>query len=143
MNFPRSRLTWQELEKLEPDGLCKMACVCSYLRDMCLSDHLWEDHMKKRWGRVIGDVAYKEWQSHIASKKQSNYFLDGENRRGLLGYLCKLWPVILLKSSSITYGDSKKIKLSSQPPIDSIVSCYRALQTGKFWFPAQVFNREV
>lgn len=130
------------LEKLEPDGLCKMACVCSYLRDMCLSDHLWEDHMKKRWGRVIGDVAYKEWQSHIASKKQSNYFLDGENRRGLLGYLCKLWPVILLKSSSITYGDSKKIKLSSQPPIDSIVSCYRALQTGKFWFPAQVFNRE-
>ncbi|CAI9271091.1 unnamed protein product [Lactuca saligna] len=91
------------LEKLEPDGLCKMACVCSYLRDMCLSDHLWEDHMKKRWGRVIGDVAYKEWQLHIASKKQSNYFLDGENRK---------------------------------------VSCYRALQTGKFWFPAQVFNRE-
>lgn len=127
------------LEKLEPDSLCKMACVCSYLKDMCLSDHLWEDHMKKRWGRVVGDVAYKEWRLHIACKKQSNYFLDGEKGRGLIGYFCKLWNV-----NSINHDDnnSKKMKVSFQAPIDSIVSCYRALETGKFWFPAQVFNRE-
>ncbi|KAK9062720.1 hypothetical protein SSX86_019909 [Deinandra increscens subsp. villosa] len=107
------------LEKLEPAGLCKMACVCTYLRDMCLSDHLWESHMKKRWGRVIGHAAYKERQLHISTKKESNYFLVGGKGR-----------------------DSKKMKISSQPSIDSVVSCYRALETGKFWFPAQVFNRE-
>ncbi|KVI07979.1 F-box protein At2g32560-like isoform X1 [Cynara cardunculus var. scolymus] len=132
------------LERLEPDGLCKMACVCTYLKDMCLSDHLWEGHMKKRWGRIIGSTAYKEWQLHIASRKESNCFLAGEKGRGLLmGYLSKLWPVMLVRSSSSNHGDSKKMKISSpQPPIDSIVSCYRALETGKFWFPAQIFNRE-
>ncbi|KAI3747578.1 hypothetical protein L6452_10082 [Arctium lappa] len=31
---------------------------------------------------------------------------------------------------------------SPQSPIDSIVSCYRALEIGKFWFPAQIFNCE-
>ncbi|KAL4578612.1 hypothetical protein LXL04_014738 [Taraxacum kok-saghyz] len=131
------------LEKLQPDGLCKMACVSSFLRDICLSDYLWEDHMKKRWGRLIGDVAYREWQLYIASKKQSSYFRDGEKGRGLMGYLCKLWPVMLVGSSnSIVNGESKKVKDSSLTPVDSIVSCYRALETGKFWFPAQVFNRE-
>ncbi|XP_071705525.1 F-box protein At2g32560-like [Rutidosis leptorrhynchoides] len=139
------------LEKLQPDGLCKMSCVCTYLRDMCLSDHLWEAHMSKRWGSIIGSAAKKEWLLHIASKKESsNYFCDGENGRGLLlGCLSKLWPVMLIRSTSICYDvdhdnddDGKKIKISSQPSIDSIVSCYRALETGKFQFPAQVFNRE-
>lgn len=135
------------LERLEPDGLCKMACVCTYLRDMCLSDHLWENHMKKRWGRIIGQAAYKQWHLHISTKKESSYFLAGDKGRGLLiGYLSKLWPIMLIRpklTSFDDHDDSKMMNLSSQLPIDSIVSCYRALETGKFWFPAQVFNREV
>ncbi|KAK1437940.1 hypothetical protein QVD17_03740 [Tagetes erecta] len=134
------------LERLEPDGLCKMACVCTYLRDMCLSDHLWETHMKKRWGRIIGQAAYKEWHLHISTKKESSYFLAGDKLgRGLLmGYLSKLSPIMLIRPKSTTYDDdySKKMNVSSHLPIDSFVSCYRALETGKFWFPAQVFNRE-
>ncbi|KAI3795869.1 hypothetical protein L1987_38529 [Smallanthus sonchifolius] len=129
------------LVRLEPSGLCKMACVCTYLRDMCLSDHLWETHMKRRWGRVMGHAAYKEWQLHISTKKESNYFLAGDKGRGLLmGYLSKLWPMMLIYNDG--HDDSKKMKILSQPSIDSIVSCYHALETGKFWFPAQVFNRE-
>ena len=133
------------LERLEPDGLCKMACVSTYLKDMCLSDHLWEGHMKKRWGRIIGSAAYKEWQLHIASRNESNYFLGGEKGKSILmGYLSKLWPLMLLGSNSTNHGDCKKMKsCSPQPPVDSIVACYRALETGQFWFPAQVFNREV
>lgn len=42
------------LERLRPDGLCSMAGVCSALRDRCTSDRLWERHMKRKWGRVIG-----------------------------------------------------------------------------------------
>ncbi|KAL8246166.1 hypothetical protein R6Q59_007382 [Mikania micrantha] len=137
------------LERLEPSGLCRMACVCTYLRDMCLSDHLWDTHMKKRWGRIIGHAAYKEWQLHISTKKESNYFLASDKRRGfLMSYLSKLCPIMLIRPNSTGYDDDhhhddiNNIKISSQPYIDSIVSCYRALETGKFWFPAQVFNRE-
>lgn len=41
------------LGRLPPDGLCNMAGVCSSLRDRCRSDHLWERHMKEKWGRVL------------------------------------------------------------------------------------------
>ncbi|KAF5779031.1 putative F-box domain-containing protein [Helianthus annuus] len=117
------------LEKLEPVDLCKMACVSSQLRDMCSSEYLWKQHMKRKWGRVFGFVAKKEWLLHVASQKN---ILDGAERRG---FLSKLWPVMLFKSS-----DERK---SSQPrDTCSAVSCYRALETGRFWFPAQVFNRE-
>ncbi|KAL9993757.1 putative F-box domain-containing protein [Helianthus debilis subsp. tardiflorus] len=135
------------LERLEPAGLCNMACVCTYLKDMCLSDHLWENHMKKRWGRIIGHAAVKQWQLQIATKKkESNYFLSRDKGRGLLmGYLCKLWPPVMFirhASYAADDDDANKMESSSQPSVDSIVSCYRALETGKFWFPAQVFNRE-
>ncbi|KAK6149037.1 hypothetical protein DH2020_016562 [Rehmannia glutinosa] len=91
------------LEKLSPLELCSMAMVCSSLRERCKSDHLWEKHMKQKWGGVIGDVAYREWQSQLASKRAPKFLH------------CKT----------------------------QIMSLYLALETGKFWFPAQVFNREV
>lgn len=137
------------LERLDPDGLSMMSCVSTYLRDLCLTDHLWEPHMNKRWGRIISSAAYKQWE---LTKDHSNYFLPGCDKRStgsLIGYFSKLWPVMLLRSSFNYYDDDcghdnkMKMKISSYPSIDSIVSCYRALETGKFWFPAQVFNREV
>jgi len=38
------------LERLPTEGLCRMASVCSSLRERCISDHLWEKHMKKQMG---------------------------------------------------------------------------------------------
>ena len=138
------------LEKLEPADLSRMACVSTYLRDICLSDHLWKRHMKQKWGSIFGSAVQREWQMHIASQKKSrSCFLDGGKNQGvgfLMGYLSKLWPVMMFKANFNSYGNSdekKQMKISSQPPCDcSIVSCYRALETGNFWFPAQVFNRE-
>ncbi|KAI3707707.1 hypothetical protein L6452_26336 [Arctium lappa] len=136
------------LERLEPADLCRMACVSIYLRDICLSDHLWKNHMKHKWGAIFGFAAEREWQMHIASQEESNNcFLDSGKQRGfLMGYLSKLWHVMMFRASFNRYGSSderKQMNISSQPPIDcSIVSCYRALETGNFWFPAQVFNRE-
>ncbi|XP_071704614.1 F-box protein At2g32560-like [Rutidosis leptorrhynchoides] len=125
------------LEKLEPADLCKMACVSTYLRGMSMSDYHWKHHMKQKWGRIFGPAAKKEWQLYIASQKD---LLDSEEKRGFLrGYLSKLWPVMKLKSRSRSYNERK-----SFVPTDScsILSCYRALETAKFSFPAQVFNRE-
>ncbi|RZB47715.1 F-box protein [Glycine soja] len=58
------------LKLLSPMGLIRMPEVCTFFRDRCGSDPLWEVHMKKKWGGVIGDVAYKEWQRHITKAKE-------------------------------------------------------------------------
>lgn len=125
------------LEKLDPADLSRTACVSTYLKDICLTDYLWKRHMKQKWGRVIGCAAQKELELHIASLKD---FLDGGEKRWLLWvYLSKLWHVMMFK-----FGRSNEKRKCSRP-FDgySIVSCFRALETGTFWFPAQVFNREV
>ncbi|XP_073040561.1 F-box protein At2g32560-like [Primulina eburnea] len=125
------------LEKLPPEGLCKMACVCTYLRERCMSGHLWEKHMKNKWARIIGPAAYREWQWHIASRKGSVFFNQGKQKGGLMGYLAHLWPLALIRSSS-----SNVTKKKNLPQVDSIMSWYIALESGQFCFPAQVYNRE-
>ncbi|KAK4441408.1 F-box protein [Sesamum alatum] len=124
------------LEKLPPEGLCRMAGVCTSLRDWCTSDHLWERHMKNKWGRIVGPAAYREWQFHVVSGKSSIFF-NQDKQKGLMGYLIQLWPFALIRSSF-----SNISKKQSFPPVDSIMSWYLALESGKFWFPAQVYNRE-
>lgn len=124
------------LERLPPEGLCSMASVCSSLREKCTRKYLWERHMKEKWGRVIGPAAYREWQWHIASRNDSNFFNQAK-QRGLMTYLSQFWPISLVRSNS-----SSSFKKKFYPPIDSIMSWYLALESGKFWFPAQVYNRE-
>ncbi|XWS58997.1 hypothetical protein CRYUN_Cryun08bG0082400 [Craigia yunnanensis] len=126
------------LERFSPAGLCSMAVVCSSFRERCTSDHLWEKHMKQKWGKVIGGAVYREWQWHIASRKRPN--LSGPSKqKGFLVSLSNMWPfswfIPNLQSSS---NQQKK----SDFPADSIMSWYLSLETGKFWFPAQVYNRE-
>ncbi|GAV62138.1 F-box domain-containing protein [Cephalotus follicularis] len=123
------------LERLPPSGLCSMAGVCSSLRERCMSDHLWEKHMKEKWGRVIGSAAHREWQWHIASKK------DWSNRKqvkhnGLMRLLSLIRPLAWIRSK---VDDCSK---QSTLPVDSKMSWYLALERGRFWFPAQVYNRE-
>ncbi|KAJ4724471.1 F-box family protein [Melia azedarach] len=124
------------LEKLPPSGLCSMAGVCNSLRDRCMSDYLWERHMKQKWGRVIGPAAYREWQWHMASRKDSANLKQGKQR---------LWMKLLSLVRSFSWirpkvDDSSKQRNSM--PVDSIMSWYLALESGRFWFPAQVYNRE-
>ncbi|KAL8242255.1 hypothetical protein R6Q59_012557 [Mikania micrantha] len=117
------------LEKLDPVDLCKMACVSTYLRDTCLSDHLWKQHLNRKWGGIFGSAAHKEWLSHVASRKD---IIDRAERSS---FLSKLWPVMMLK-----FNEERK---RTQPlGTCSIVSCYKALETGKFWFPAQICNHK-
>ncbi|XP_057480622.1 F-box protein At2g26850 [Actinidia eriantha] len=124
------------LERLPPDGLCKMASVCTAMRDRCTCDRLWERHMKRKWDRVIGPAAFTEWQLHIVSRKDSG-FLERSQRRGLMRSLSRLWPLSLIVPNFENTGLRK-----SSLPVHSVMSCYLALETGKFWFPAQVYNRE-
>ncbi|XP_077241578.1 F-box protein At2g32560-like [Tasmannia lanceolata] len=124
------------LGRLSPAGLCNMGGVCRSLRDQCRSNHLWERHMKEKWGRVIGHVAYREWKRLISSRKESGV-LDGGKSKGLLSSLSCMWPLSQLRSKI-----NGSVKPRSSLPVDSIMSWYLSLESGKFWFPGQVYNRE-
>lgn len=128
------------LERLPPEGLCNMASVCSFLKEKCKSDYLWERHMKEKWGRVIGPAAYREWQWRIASRNDSSFFNQAK-QRGFMTYLSQFWPISLVSRSNSSISSIKK--KHTPPPVDSVMSWYLALESGKFWFPAQVYNREV
>lgn len=123
------------LEKLSPVGLCNMAGVCSSLRERCRSDYLWERHMGEKWGKVIGGMARRQWELYLASKKETS---DGRGGvRSWAGALACLWPLSMIKS--IRFDGKMR---SPSHPDESIMSWYLALEGGKFWFPAQVYNRE-
>lgn len=126
------------LEKLPPDALCSMAGVCSSLRERCISDHLWEKHMKRKWGKVIGQAAYREWQWHLASRAgESN--LKQNKQKSLIRLFSFGWSLSWIRSKVNDNNNTPRNFL----PVDSIMAWYLALETGRFWFPAQVYNREV
>uniref|UniRef100_A0A9I9D863 F-box domain-containing protein n=2 Tax=Cucumis melo TaxID=3656 RepID=A0A9I9D863_CUCME len=125
------------LEKLPPDALCSMAGVCSSLRERCISDHLWEKHMKRKWGKVIGQAAYREWQWHLASRAgESN--LKQNKQKSLIRLFSFGWSLSWIRSKVNDNNNTPRNFL----PVDSIMAWYLALETGRFWFPAQVYNRE-
>ncbi|KAK4485532.1 hypothetical protein RD792_008174 [Penstemon davidsonii] len=119
------------LEKLSPSGLCTIAKVCSSLRDRGRNDHFWEKHMKQKWGGVIGEAAYREWECFIDSKRE---FLNFRTQRRRFQFFPSFLYLLRNKSEMRV----KKCSLT----VNSVMSFYVALETGEFWFPAQVFNRE-
>ncbi|CAN1250148.1 F-box protein At2g32560 [Linum perenne] len=127
------------LERLPPAGLCNMASVCSSLKERCTSDYLWERHMKQKWGRVIGDAASREWKWYQASRKDYSGSSKQGKPKAFSSLVSLVWsfPWIKLKSDA-----SLKQRSSSLHVGDSTRSWYLALESGKFWFPAQVYNRE-
>ncbi|KAL4379535.1 hypothetical protein GQ457_02G040290 [Hibiscus cannabinus] len=130
------------LDRLSPAGLCAMAGVCSELRDRCTSDHFWEKHMKKKWGKVIGDAACREWQWHIASKMRQKNLLDSSNQQSLLGSFTKICPFLSRFSFKSRAENGENQLRKTGLPVDSIMTRFLSLETGEFWFPAQVYNRE-
>ncbi|KAE8683687.1 F-box protein [Hibiscus syriacus] len=124
------------IERLPPASLCNMAGVCSSLRSMCTADHFWEKHMRNKWGRIIGPAAYREWQWHVALRKDSSHLKQGRPK-GLMRILSMVRPSWWFKPKV----DDDRSEQSSLPD-DSIMSWFLALESGEFWFPAQVYNRE-
>jgi hypothetical protein len=112
------------------------------MRDKCRSDYLWEKHLKRKWIRVLSEGAYREWQWFVASKTR----LSVLNRRKMNGFLRVLnnlsgfcWVRSnLMRRRRRNVGET----LVSSLRFDSVMGLYIALESGKFWFPAQVYNRE-
>ncbi|KAJ8766788.1 hypothetical protein K2173_008342 [Erythroxylum novogranatense] len=124
------------LERLSPADLLSMAGVCTSMRERCMSDHLWEKHMKPRWGRVIAPAAYRELQWQLATRKDF-WSCKHNNQKGFMKLLSMFSPISWIRSK--INADSKQ---NSPLPVDSIRFWYVTLENGGFWFPAQVYNRE-
>lgn len=115
-------------QKLPPKELCRMGAVSTSLREKCISDHLWDPHMKSKWGRITRPVALdQEWQRHLAD---TNDQIPYKER---IMHKLSLWSGII----------ACNVTLSSPLPADSVLSRYIALENGTFWFPAQIYNRQV
>ncbi|KAL2326690.1 hypothetical protein Fmac_025748 [Flemingia macrophylla] len=142
-NSPMSLLDLPEstldliLKLLSPIDLCTMSKVCLSLRDRCQTDHFWENHTKEKWGRVIGDAVYKEWEWHVAIIGKEGNFLNQRttDQIGSLGSFTGLWPNLYLGS----YLEDRKV-LSGQRSVNFFMSLYFTLHSGIFWFPAQVYK---
>lgn len=126
------------LDRLSPAELCKMATVCSHLRDVCGDDHLWEKRMKQKWGKLMGDSARQEWHMHMAHRRKSEPSIPSQ-KRGLLSSYFGGWCLVLIRPKSEYKSKSRRSCL----PIGSIKAWYLSLESGKLWFPAQVYNRQV
>lgn len=125
------------LEKLPPEGLLSMSGVCTALRDRCRSDYFWDKHMKRKWDRVIGPSAYKVWQLCLSPRRDNGDSNQGK-QKGLLRLFSLVWPCSWA-GERINIGQDQTCSL---PYDSSVMSWYIALETGRFWFPAQVYNRE-
>lgn len=99
---------------------------------------MWGRHMKHKWGRILGPAAYREWQWFIACRRNSTTS-SGKKSQGLIKFIWHVWPLTWFTSR---FDKSNSNNDSNSPLVDTVMSWYLALESGKFWFPAQVYNRE-
>ncbi|KAL6614310.1 hypothetical protein ACP70R_036580 [Stipagrostis hirtigluma subsp. patula] len=142
------------LEELSPASLAAMACVCAALRDRCPSDALWERHLRRKWGRVLGAAARKEWEAELAARGTRAGPERPGRRRSWVDSLACAWPFSWigcrwLKSDAApalapatVAAEPAPAPAPTAPAADTVAAWYRALECGEFWFPAQVYNRE-
>lgn len=143
------------LEELSPKSLAAMACVCAALRDRCSADALWERHLRRKWGHVLGAAARKEWEAELLGGGAARASAPRPTRRrSWVDSLACAWPFSswigcrwLLKGdhtpAPAAAVAAEPTSTPAAPPADTVAAWYRALECGEFWFPAQVYNREV
>ncbi|AES81202.2 F-box protein At2g26850 [Medicago truncatula] len=120
------------LKCLSPQDLFRVAQVCTHLRNISRRDHLWEKHVEQKWSRLLGNDAYHEWEYHTTKYKE---LLVDRNLSDSLG---------------TTSGNSSFQRIHSYLRINrsmtdliknhSKMALYIFLETGRFWFPAQVYK---
>lgn len=124
------------LECLSPMDLFRVAQVCTNLRDKTRNDALWEKLIKQKWGRLLGDAAYHEWQWHTTkfANTQSIFSLQ-QNQTGSCGSFSGVWPFLNFHSYLENFTDLITLFKNC-----SKMALYICLESGRFWFPVQLYK---
>ena len=124
------------LECLSPMDLFRVAQVCTNLRDKTRNDALWEKLIKQKWGRLLGDAAYHEWQWHTTkfANTQSIFSLQ-HNQTGSCGSFSGVWPFLNFHSYLENFTDFITLFKNC-----SKMALYICLESGRFWFPVQLYK---
>ncbi|CAJ1915207.1 unnamed protein product [Sphenostylis stenocarpa] len=123
------------LECLSPLDLFTVAQVCTSLRDKTRSDALWEKIIKQKWGRLLGDAAHQEWLRHTTKINTQSHLLLQQNQSGLCGSFSGVWPFLSFHSYLENFVDLIGLFENC-----SKLALYVSLESGRFWFPVQVFK---
>ncbi|MED6109798.1 hypothetical protein PIB30_036913 [Stylosanthes scabra] len=91
----------------------------------------------------VEDTNGMEWKWHVASKRNVCSPRSGK-QRSLMRLVSLHWPFSWMRSRLDENNNNNNIIFNSKStlPSDSMMTWYLALETGNFWFPAQVYNRE-
>ncbi|KAH7297953.1 hypothetical protein KP509_25G020700 [Ceratopteris richardii] len=128
------------LSKLSPQTLAVAASVCKELREKCSADHMWQPHVQGKWGAIAGDSAFEEWKHNCKGLTNSHV---NPSRSEDPSPPCKsriIWPLSCMWSpweKSPAYLPQKMDGISN-----AYMKWYATLETGTYWFSAQIYNRE-
>lgn len=128
------------LSKLPPQSLGKAAVVSKELYEKCSNDHMWMPHVHAKWGGVVSDLAFKEWQSSCSSPMDVHVNPCRIDDSLPLSKPLISWPLSCIWSPWAKTPSYLSQKLDATPTV--YMKWYTTLETGAYWFPAQVYNRE-
>jgi len=124
------------LECLSALDLFRVAQVCTNLRDKTRSDALWEKLIMEKWGRLLGNTAYQEWHWHTTKIANTQSILSlQQNHTGSCGSFSGVWPFLNFHSYLENFIDFISLFKNC-----SKMALYICLESGRFWFPVQVYK---
>eukprot|EP01018_Ginkgo_biloba_P031131 Gb_23415 [translate_table: standard] len=124
--------------RLPPQGLCQLSRTCRDLRKRCRSDEIWEPLFRERWGEIVGPSALTAWHRMVRRENACNLTPPAKQASAWMRSLTCIWPFLKIKST-VKCPTPETLAFA---PNERFAALYSALENGKLWFPAQVYNRD-
>ncbi|XP_050911327.1 F-box protein At2g26850-like isoform X1 [Lathyrus oleraceus] len=112
-----------------------VAHVCTHLRNNSRSDYLWNQHVEHKWSKLVGEDFHNEWNYHIGKIRNEESLVLHHNQSKSYGNISGDHPYQRLHSY-----------LKSNRALDDLIknhsqmALYICLETGRFWFPIQIYK---
>ncbi|XP_054793004.1 F-box protein At2g26850-like, partial [Prosopis cineraria] len=135
LRFARIKLRLHSKTSFTIGIVCNLGSLRGPEEEMS-ADDLWKQHIQRKWGPLLGEAIYKEWQRHMTSAKQHKPL--GNDHSGSVGTISGDWPRLSLGSY---LEDSVRLRGSLSSHF--MKALYFSLESGKFWFPAQFYRGTV
>ncbi|CAK8543076.1 unnamed protein product [Lathyrus sativus] len=123
------------LKQLSPKDLFMVSHVCTHLRNNSRSDYLWNQHVEQKWSKLEGEDFHNEWKYHTEKIRNEESLFLHQNQSKSCGNISGDYPYQRLHS----YLKSNRA-LNDLIKNHSQMALYIFLESGRFWFPVQVYK---